>query len=545
MGKFIVFSLILLFSPFARSLIQELTNPILPIYLGNAKVISSKHTFVSYLNISNFFDLRDNLKTQISFLAENKNINIMSNELTKQAWSLLSQVDQLLEAIRPTIRKRRGLINIGGTISKWLFGTLDHEDGERINLVLDHLSKNDHLLQEKINNEISLTKELMLKTNKSLFEIKSNVEISMNLIKQYQDNINVINALNLIINSLISLENSLNQLMNAITFAHLNKVHPTFLSFNNLQIMIQKMLSLYHNDQIAIFKEQHNFYKFLGIQIVFNKERIIFLIHFPILNSVQFKTYFVYPVPIQYKIIPPPRPYLILNEKTEEFQYEEELCEKIEETFYCKNHLEDNIDCIVDIITRNNASHCNTLSVHIDVVTANQVTPNNVLLTTPTTTLVTEVCQEEKHTELQSGSYLISLYDNCYIKTSTEAFYSSEDTLLEARVIQLPTLNMSLIESNLITIKLKSIDLSEIKHIASVVRDQAKLQLPKEIKPSTSSWSYGLWILTGVIMCLMTCIGVSCYYKISYPYPLVNLRMKKKKEEIPMTDESPTQPSSS
>lgn len=518
-----IFSVILYLSPFTMSNIQQLTNPILPILLGNSKLISGKHTFVSYINISSFFELRNNLKVQIDYLTQNKNINPMSNELIKQAWSLLSQVDQLLEAVHPNIRKKRGLINIGGTVSKWLFGTLDHEDGERINSVLNHLSKNDHLLEEKINNEISLTKELMVRTNKTLFEIKSNILITMNFIKQHQDNINVINALNLIINSLISLENSLSQLINAVTFAHLNKVHPTFLSFNNLKIMSQKMSSLYSNDQVAIFREQHSFYKFLGIQIIFNKERIIFLIHFPVLNPVQFKIFFVYPVPIQNKIISPSRPYLILNEKIEEFQYEEELCEKIEDTFYCKSHLEANTDCIVEIMTRNNATHCNTLFFHADMMTANQVTPHNVLVTTPTTALVTEVCQEEKHTQLQPGSYLISLYDNCYVKTGSETFHSSEDSLFAARVVQLPTLNMSTIKNRSSTLQLKSMDLNEIRHITSVVRDQNKLKLTEQTEPSTSLWSYWLWILISIIMCLVIYIGISCYYKVSYPYPIFSL----------------------
>lgn len=372
-----IFSLILIYNQFITASIQQLTNPVLPILLGNTKIISNKHTFVSYINITDFFELKNNLKLQVVFITKNKNESTMSNKLTGQAWSIIYQIEHLLEAIIPNIRKKRGLINFGGTVSKWLFGTLDHEDGERINSVLNHLNKNDHLIQEKINEQMSIAKDFMVKTNQSLFQIRSNIITTMQLIEKYQEHINAINALHLIINSLISLESTLSQIINAITFAHLNKIHPIFLSLHNLESMIIKMNSLYNKNQLVDFQHTQNYYKFLGIQLIFSKERIIFLIHFPLLYPLLFKSYFVYPIPIQNKIISPPKPYLILNEKTRRYQYQEDLCEKIENTFYCKNHLETNEDCVVNIVTSNMASNCSSLLVHLDLdtPTANQVTP--------------------------------------------------------------------------------------------------------------------------------------------------------------------------
>ena len=538
MRLFLILSItLLILTTITHASIQILTNPILPIFVGNTNIIINKHTFVSYLNITDFIDLKNNLKQQIIFVRNNKNDSTMASELTEQAWLLNTQIEHLLQAIQPNLRKKRGLINLGGSISKWLFGTLDHEDGEKINSVLNHLNKNDHSIQEKINNQMSIAKEFMSRTNESLYRIRSNVITTMKLLEKYQERINVINALHLIINSLISLENNLNQIINAITFAHLNKVHPTFLSLNNLESILSKMRSLYHKDELAHFKNKQNFYKFLGIQLIFDKKRIIFLIHFPVLYTKQFKSYFIYPVPIQTNIISPIKPYLVLNEKTKEFQYEDDLCEKIEDTFYCKNHLENNDDCVVNIIEKNDATNCTTLPVHFDTLMVNQVTPQNVLLTTPTLTNMIEKCQDERHYTVHPGSYLISIPNKCLITIGTETFYSAEENISEATVILLPSINMSLLEKDESSLNLQTMNLEEIKHITSIVNSQKKLLLQNNEKINHQSW---LWItiLICVIICILIYFGVRCYYRINYPFPIVQMVQRRNKTE----NRSPAQP---
>ena len=317
-------------------------------------------------------------------------------------------------------------------------------------------------------------------------------------------------------------------------------MHPSFLPLSNLDIIIRKMNSVYNKDQLVHFKNKQNYYKFLGIQLTFKGERIIFFIHYPLLYPQQFKSYFIYPVPIHNKIISPPKPYLILNEKTKEFQYEDDSCEKIEDDFYCKNHLETVEDCVVNILTKNRAMNCSTLSVHLESQIINQVTPQNLLLSTPTASLVIEVCENEKHNELHPGSYLISIPEKCHVSIGREIFYSSDDTLSPALIVQLPSLNVSLLKEHATSLKLKSLNFDEIKQITSIMNDQSKLVLPPSEETHHSSW---LWItvLICVIVCVMTYFGIRCYYRVNYPYPLIKLTRKKKNED----SESPTQLESS
>lgn len=509
---------------YATASIHSLTNPILPISLGNSRIIAGKHTFVSYINISNYFELRNNIILQLNFINNKNDTSDMAQELIKQAWSMLQQVDDLLQVIDAKNRKRRGLFNIGGSISKWLFGTLDHEDGEKIDSILNHLNKQNHLLQDRINTHTTIAENFMAKINSTLNQMKSNILISKHLIDKYQIEINTINILHLIINSLIGLQNSLTQLVNSITFAYLNKIHPTFLPMNDLEAINGKMASLYDKSQLVHFKHTYSYYEFMGVQIVFSEDRIIFLVHYPLLNPRWFKTFFIYPIPIQGQIILPPKPYLILNEKTEELQYEEEICEKIDDTFYCKNHLETNIDCVAAIIIQNNASRCTSVPVNIETHTVNQINSKNILMTTPTSLLVNEICEVERQSQVPPGSYLISLSGKCHVKIDKEVFYSEEETFPRStHLIQLSPLNMTTVtQMHKSTIKLKTMDLKEIQHLTSIMHDQNKLVLPEVIK-TTSDMSW-LWIVfLGIVSCLVTYLVVSCYYKISYPFPLLDL----------------------
>ena len=112
--------------------IQKLTNPILPISLKPTRIITSRHTFITYLNISELSNIRNCLSSQLSFVISKKNLGSHAINLIKQANTLLSYIDGSLAIIYPK-RSKRGLINLGGKVSKWLFGTLDAEDGKRIN----------------------------------------------------------------------------------------------------------------------------------------------------------------------------------------------------------------------------------------------------------------------------------------------------------------------------------------------------------------------------------------------------------------------------
>ena len=243
--------------------------------------------------------MQNYLKKQVNFIADKKNCSEQASKLIIQAHALLDNNDHLLQTIIPSLRQKRGLINLGGKVSKWLFGTLDNEDGERIDKILEFLRKNDNLLQDKINSQIHLAKEIITSSNQSFSHLKTSILENRKLLYNLQESINEINALGLIINSLNTLTIKLTQIVNAITFANLHKIHPVFLSIESLQFLIKKMNLLYPKNQLVHFSNQHSYYEYLGIQPIYENEKIIFLIHFPVLKPDIFTSYFLYPVLIQ------------------------------------------------------------------------------------------------------------------------------------------------------------------------------------------------------------------------------------------------------
>lgn len=539
MRLFLILSLSLVVISSNHASIQKLTNPILPVNLKPSRIISSKHTFVTYLNISEFANLRNQLKSLLSFVITKKDIGPHTYNLIKQANTLLSYIDNSLEIIHPK-RSKRGLINLGGKISKWLFGTLDAEDGKRIDLILNHLDKNDHLLQENINKQITLAKEIIIRANNSISQIKSNMLIITHTIDQFSERINEVNTLTLIINSLLILEIQLNQVIDAMTFANTNKIHPTFLSLSNLNSIITKIKGLYPPTQLAIFKNHYNYYSFLGIQFIFNNGTIIFLIHFPILMPLNFKTYFIYPVPIHNKIIPPYKPYLVLNERNVLHQYQSEPCDEVENVQYCPNHLQIEEDCVLSIIKENKPNNCTTVPVHMDKTITNQVTPHNVLLTTVKDISFTESCSVEQHHELSPGSYLITIPNDCHFTINEEMFTSGNEHISPAVVIQLPQLNLSLLPEHPKQVKLGSFDLEEIKHLADKLNTLHEVNVLEDSIPMGNK-SMPIWIhiLTYLAVATLVSSGVICYYRTCYPYPYQCENKKKIKKEALEMEEQP------
>lgn len=520
----------------APALIQRLTNPILPIKLKTTRIISTKYTFVSHLNISELAETKHDLDRHLFSLTEKRNLSGFAHQLFL-ARLLSSSTDNLLQSLYPPIRQKRGLINLGGKISKWLFGTLDADDGQKIDTIMNHLNNNAHLLQDKINDQISLTTEFMSTTYHSLEQIKSNVVIISRLISNYSEIFNEINALRLITDSFLILEMQLNQIINAIAFANLNQIHPIFLSSKNLNSIINKMKSIYPLEQIAKFQHQPSYYSFLGIQLIFKHERIIFLIHFPTLLPKSFDTYYILPIPLNNKILLLRQAYLTINERDRLYQYQEEPCAEIESTYYCKNFLQLDNDCIVNIMTTNAAPNCTTLPVRINKSLAHQVTPTNILFVTALNTIITESCSIVKHHELQPGSYLLTLTDGCYFTLDGEKFVHENSTLSPATIIQLPSLNISSVQELPLHINLDDLGLEAIRHISEKALSQHKIFLPSLQSNEGNSLHFWILLAISIIALVLIFVGITCYYRLCYPYPYA------RNNHSATTIDQPSQPS--
>ncbi|KAJ8982292.1 hypothetical protein NQ317_008021 [Molorchus minor] len=164
-------------------------------------------------------------------------------------------------------------------------------------------------------------------------------------------------------------------------------------------------------------------------------------------------------------------------------RYQEKLCEKVENIFYCHNHLKTEENCIVNIIVKNEAKNCSTLPVHITNIIANQISSESILLTTPINTIITDGCSVEKHQDLQPGSYLITILDKCHHIINQEKFSSENEDLLAGKIIQLPELpsiNMSELTDLRRKIKPNNMDIKELSHLTNKMNNHHEITLPME-----------------------------------------------------------------
>ena len=73
-------------------------------------------------------------------------------------------------------RNKRGIINGLGSIMKAITGNLDATDGQRYDELFEKINQNMHILQTQNMDTIKLNKEMIVKFNKQLNNIKHNEE---------------------------------------------------------------------------------------------------------------------------------------------------------------------------------------------------------------------------------------------------------------------------------------------------------------------------------------------------------------------------------
>ncbi|KAL1489001.1 hypothetical protein ABEB36_014780 [Hypothenemus hampei] len=124
----------------------------------------------------------------------NLDIKNIKNSASLQIHSLLTHAKQLLENARVKInnismhkRVKRGLLNIVGKTSKWLFGTLDSADEGKYDKAIGSLQNN---INHEMSLQISLTKQLINNYNDTITRLDSNQKLIKIRLEDFQNQVN-------------------------------------------------------------------------------------------------------------------------------------------------------------------------------------------------------------------------------------------------------------------------------------------------------------------------------------------------------------------
>lgn len=455
MARFHITALILLLPQALTLEVIKLENPFLPLNLGPGKLIYSTHAFIHYFNFLEIEPQLNLIKEDIDIIKNNFNTikdeqSSVKEILGKINFKDLDYTYSLLEYkynnLGPHIKKRekRGLINPIGGLYKFAFGLLDEQDGEHLENAIKVLDKNQRNLYASMNQQMSLSNKLIDRLNSSLsIIIKNQKEIAYHVDKLnlQVDNfvlisIKVLTLENLarqIINNCLTLIDLIEQLENAIMFAHLHVTHPSMIRSDEIQDMILTLKEYYAQDNVIEFNDLLSYYRILSTQVFFANGKIIFTVHFPLVSKADYNLFQIIPIP-QHGILTYPNSFFLLNSTTQSLTIQEK-CPDIENTYFCPQEEREIDDCSISTLRNQYPTNCSRRAVILKVTLIQKI--DNNLIIVPKTNETMKIRCDSDVVKTISHPILIKLDDHCNVEIN-QAKYSFNKKKFYSKPLVLP-----------------------------------------------------------------------------------------------------------
>lgn len=455
------------------------------------------------------------IQNKISDYRPNQLIETLSDKIHNTI--ILSQHLQIkLNNFSKRSRVKRGLVNIVGTASKWLFGTLDADDEQYIHTYLDQLKLNQQKIQQNLNkHHIILNSLIKLHDDnfKTLEENQNKLQQQLTaLIREvnYRDDSQQIISLSHIVDSFILQLNMIGSFINtletAMSFAYTHVLHSSIISPDKLQSTISLVNTIYKVRRVPELSNIMNYYSLLSAQVIIGENVILFKIHIPIIDSITYKYFQLYPIPISNKMIIPEDSYLLLNNYNN--WTSEEECPQVEDKYYCLHtKLHKKQPCLATLIG-SGKNQCEQQYVNLTQTNVLQISSNKLLVIPATTVNLKALCSVEGLYEVKHPS-VIHL-DNCSVEIMDKHF-QTEDTLKQEFIFNLPSVNVSAEKPQKQRImQLKHLDLTGIKHL-STMTDNLNLQ---DISfPHTHMWTNTVIVIILLITLISALLLIRFYVK--------------------------------
>lgn len=497
---------------------RDLTdNPgILPIKLGDSKLQTTSHSFIHFLNISPLIKGYGNIIKQF-FIFKNKTLadkNLASHLVNN--FEIVHHVNQLikekLSIFSKPVRTKRGLIDGLGYVVKQITGNLDADDGKDIEKSLQQLKQNQYNLHYQISNQYSINNEIMTKFNNTLKIIKNNENLIVKRIQKFEEilkdtvnsNINTLhtkitindltNALNLILNVLQDIENS-------ITFCHLKIVHPSIITNNQLMQELQKIYPHY-TDQFPfnITSANIKYFKEITLPNCFIKdENILYTLNIPLFSKENFNLFYFLPIPSKnFTSIIPNNRYVLSSESsivplsgTCKTILNKHLCEKELKTYQ-------NTSCETSILRRETTQNCFHIQLPKENVLEYIPETNQYVAALAKPTPVKINCKSVWSTKSMQGTFLFD-DESCEYIVDGQKLSFNEKTYGKPLIMQ---------DFHLDTLSSTAHPLPEIKMKQIVLSHLSNNLQPIHIDYDTEDND---WHLFGTILLYATLIGATLY----------------------------------
>lgn len=437
-----------------------------------------------------------------------QNSSVDTNNIAKQIDYRIDTIESKLlylgletVGFKSSYRYRRGLIDGLGTVVKAITGNLDQSDAiqfdKEIRTIQSSLT-NDRVNQRKT---ISIMQDFMKEYENNLKNIKDNqIKIYKEINRystqktEFETNFLTRSIFNDIENSLQQLYDRLDTLENALTFSHLEKMHPSIIDPSHLieeLNQIKKEISGY----LAFAPNSKNIQlweKAITVKAYSTNETINFILDIPIVAEQPYDLLHLYSIPnTNNTILIPKNPLLILGNN--EFAYPHEPCTEITEDEVICKHLEWNTllhsnDCIAQLIQHQEPHNCTYVTATLKNNIIQQIKDNSWIVIMKHEEVIKTICGNDIQYQRNKGVLLITTDNNCKVQvmdrtlTTHQRYIKMQETIPLPRAHQTP--KALPIKINLEEIKLDSLKeaLKQADEVKSSITDTVTIS-------STPSWS--------------------------------------------------------
>lgn len=469
-----------------------------------------------YVDIcSNYYTLKLKQNSSLDLTTTFKQINYLIDNIESKL--LYLGFDTL--GFKTSYRQKRGLINGLGSIIKSITGNLDQEDAMKIDNEIKSLkasSNNNKINQRK---SISIMQNFMKDYENNLNAIKNNQIKIYRAIDRYTTRRNEVETNFLTATIFSQIENSLQQLYdrletleNAITFSHLEKMHPSILDASYL---IEELNQIQNEikDNLAFAPNINNIHlweKTIKVKAYSTNETLNFILDLPIVAKQPYNLLHLYSIPNNNDtILIPKNPYLILGNN--EFAYPHEPCDTITENEVICKHLEwktllHSNDCIAQLIQHQEPHNCTYAKAKYDNNIIQQIKDNSWIVIMKQDEVIKTICNQDVQYQRSKGVFLITTDSNCKIQirdrtlSTHQKYINIRETIPLPRAYQTPNVTP-------IKLKLDSINLDNLK---DALRHSEDIIDPEEDAitiPATPSWPS----ITMYVLVFLTGVGVAVY----------------------------------
>lgn len=284
-------------------------------HLGQAKIFHAHWRLIvsidttdlqpRYQKLWDFLVGAENLcKNKCGELVEIKMLKIR----VKRVYGLIQTLQHITQSSSGT-RRRRGLINGLGTLSKTLFGTLDANDLDYINGELDKLYAHQNTLAGSLTNQTKIIKVILNTFRQDLEQLSKEGKAYFNAGSRIANTVNN-NTLNLYISNqiaicymtLIELNEDVNTLLNAIGDGKYGIIHPQVLAPVTLINGI-RYFEDHFNVKYTIPLEIANYQKILDISeksITLINYKLVYILLIPLLEPDDYEIRRLIPIPFKH-----------------------------------------------------------------------------------------------------------------------------------------------------------------------------------------------------------------------------------------------------